>query len=55
MNKKVKVSASQSKAISEKLKKYESLNSTCKNVLGGIGVGGFGRLGGMAMEKAKNA
>jgi hypothetical protein len=52
MKKNVKVSADKSKAISEKLKKYEKINAASKNVLGGIGVA-FPRLAGIVAQDSK--
>ncbi len=55
MSKKIKVPANKTKEVSEKLKKYETLNAASKNVLGGIGIGAFDRLAGIAAEKAKHS
>ncbi len=54
MKKAIKVPTEKAKQISDKLKKYENLNAASKNILGGIGIG-FGRLAGIAAEKAKQA
>ncbi len=58
MNKKVKLSADKAKQLAEKIRKYENLNASVKNILGGVGEGTsnpmFSRLSGYVGEDPKS-